>query len=100
LPWSKVYEAWTDLLNFLLRGYQNAGFEAWTIPCLYVVCKHLRIFAIKADAERNSNSASSLDDGAAANFQDDFDPETNKNQKLEDCARVLGRVFNVCHMDR
>ncbi|KAL2145325.1 hypothetical protein VTI28DRAFT_7542 [Corynascus sepedonium] len=97
LVWTKVYEAWTELLNALLRGYQTFGFEAFTIPCLYVVCKHLRAFAIQADEERNRNAP--FDNGTAA-FQDDFDPETNKHQKLEDCARVLSRVFMVCQTDR
>lgn len=97
LLWTKVYEAWTELLNVVLRGYQSWNFEAWTIPCMYVVCKHLRIFAMQADEERNNNS--SFDD-AAGILQDDFDPETNKRQKLEDCARVLSRVFMVCQTDR
>jgi hypothetical protein len=52
---------------------------------------------MQADEERNNNS--SFDD-AAAILQDDFDPETNKRQKLEDCARVLSRVFMVCQTDR
>jgi COP9 signalosome complex subunit 12 len=95
--WTKVFEAWTELLNLLIRGYQNFGFEAWTIPCMYVVCKHLRLFAIQADEERNS---SSLDDNAGETLQDDFDPETNKRQKLEECARTLSRVFMVCQTDR
>jgi hypothetical protein len=98
LVWTKVYAAWTELVNVLIRGYQTCGFEAWTLPCLYVVCKNLRVFASNADEERNSNS--SIDDNAAATFQDDFDPETNKRQKLEDCARVLSRVFMVCQSDR
>jgi hypothetical protein len=96
--WTKVYASWTELLNALLRGYQSCGFEVWTIPCLYVVCKHLRIFAMKADDERNNST--SLDDNGAEALQDDFDPETNKRQKLEDCARVLSRVFMVCQTDR
>ncbi|KAJ4290651.1 COP9 signalosome (CSN) subunit [Collariella sp. IMI 366227] len=99
LVWTKVYEAWVELLNVLGRGYQtSSAFEAWTLPALYVVSKHLRLFAIRADEERNSNT--SLDDSAAANFQDDFDPESNKRQKLEDCARVLMRVFMICQTDR
>ncbi|KAL2128403.1 hypothetical protein VTI74DRAFT_9222 [Chaetomium olivicolor] len=99
LVWTKVYDAWVELLNVLGRGYQStSGFEAWTLPCLYVVSKHVRLFAIRADEERNNNT--SLDDNAAANFQDDFDPETNKRQKLEDCARVLMRVFMICQTDR
>jgi hypothetical protein len=87
-----------DLLNTLLRGYQTSGFENWTIICLYTVCKILRIFAMKADEERNSKNI--LDDSAAANFQDDFDPETNKRQKLEDCVRQLFKAFKDCQSDR
>jgi hypothetical protein len=97
LVWSKVFEAWTDLLNQLIRGYQNYGFEAWTLPCLYIVSKNLRAFAIQADNERNS---SSVEDTTANNFQDDFDPETNKNKKLEECVRTLTKVFNLCQADR
>lgn len=92
-----MYEAWTELLNVLIRGYQNSGLEAWTIPCLYMVCKHLRVFAMQADEERNHSNA--FDDTAAA-LQDDFDPETNKRQRLEDCARALSRVFMLCQTDR
>lgn len=98
LLWTKVYEAWKDLLNVLIRSYNSNGFEAWTIPCLYVAGKHLREFAIRADIERNSSNA--LDSSAEANFQDDFNPESEQNQKLEDCARQLNRVFNLCLSDR
>ncbi|KAK3329315.1 protein CSN12 [Apodospora peruviana] len=96
--WTTVYESWKDLLSALHRGYLSNGFEAWTIPCLYVAGKHLRVFAIKADRERNSNA--SFDSAAAANFEDDFNPESEQNQKLEDCARQLNRVFNLCLSDR
>ncbi|KAK4129262.1 hypothetical protein N657DRAFT_639843 [Parathielavia appendiculata] len=98
LVWTRAYQAWTELLNALLRGYQNSKFKNWTIICLYTVCKHLRIFAMKADDERNSNNF--VDDSPAVNFQDDFDPETNKRQKLEDCVRQLFKAFNVCQQDR
>ncbi|KAL2270942.1 hypothetical protein VTJ83DRAFT_313 [Remersonia thermophila] len=97
LVWTKVFEVWTDVLNQLLRGYQNYGFEAWTIPCLYVVCRNLRAFAIKADDERNR---SSVEDITTNNLQDDFDPDSSKNQKLEECARTLSRVFMICQTDR
>jgi COP9 signalosome complex subunit 12 len=86
------------MLSFLIRGYLNAGFEAWTIPCLYVAGKNLRIFAIKADEERNRNN--SLENAVGSSFQDDFNPESEQNQKMEDCARVLNRVFNLCLSDR
>lgn len=96
--WTKVYETWRDLLNVIIRGYNSHGFEAWTIPILYVSGKHLRDFAIKADVERNNNS--SLENAAEPNFQDDFDPEEEQNKMLEDCARQLNRVFNLCLSDR
>ena len=82
------------MANELLRGYNNAGFEAWTIPCLYVTGKYLRIFAIKADSELEKSVA------FGADFQDDFDPEGGKNDKLEDAARVLNRMFQSCITDR
>ena len=80
----------------LYRGYANQGFEAWTIPCLYVGGRYLRIFAIKADSERNS---SSVNDNTET-FQDDFDPESEKSQQQEDCARQLNRLFQLCLSDR
>ena len=77
----------------LIRGYTNCGFEAWTVPCLYVAGKYLRIFAIKADA----GAAASV--GSVTNF-DDFNPEAEKNEKLEDAARHLNRIFTICLSDR
>ncbi|KUJ08774.1 uncharacterized protein LY89DRAFT_326031 [Mollisia scopiformis] len=93
----KVYEAWKEMTNVLIRGYTNCNFEAWTVPCLYVAGKYLRVFAIKADEGASSaNGASS-----AKNFQDDdFNPEAEKNEKLEDAARVLNKVFQTCLSDR
>ncbi|KAK1755098.1 protein CSN12 [Echria macrotheca] len=98
LLWTKVYESWRELLNTILRGYNSLGFEAWTIPCLYVVLKHLREFALKADFERNNSS--SVDTAAQSTFQDDFNPESDQNRVLEDCARQLNRAFNACLTDR
>ena len=80
----------------LYRGYANHGFEAWTIPCLYVGGRYLRIFAIKADDERNNNAGNDT----AETFQDDFDPESEKSQQQEDCARQLNRLFQLCLSDR
>ncbi|ETS81218.1 Protein CSN12 [Pestalotiopsis fici W106-1] len=95
--WTKVYESWKDLTSQIIRGYTNYDFENWTIPCLYVAGKYMRLYAIRADAERNTNDAG---DDALTNFQDDFDPETEKNKSLEDCARQLNRIFNTCLSDR
>lgn len=91
-----VYEAWKDLATVLTRGYRSAGFGAWTIPCLYVAGKYLRVFAIKADSERREKPA----DDAAMTLQDDFDPEAEASQSLEDCARQLNAIFGLCLMDR
>lgn len=91
-----MYEAWKDLSISLTRGYRSAGFGAWTIPCLYVAGKFLRVFAIKADKDRNSKPA----DEDAMTLQDDFDPEAEANQNLEDCARQLNAIFSLCLMDR
>ena len=78
----------------LHRGYTNCNFESWTIPCLYVVGKYLRVFAIKADEGLSNDNATS------SGFQDDFNPESEKNEKLEDAARQLNRIFNLCLSDR
>lgn len=94
--WASVYQAWKDMTLFLKRGYQEFGFEAWTIPCLYTAGKYLRVFAIKADDERGLNAA---DSGAAA-LGDDFDPEMEAHQTLEECARHLNGLFSLCLTDR
>ncbi len=94
--WTKVYDAWKDVVLALHRGFTNQGFEAWTIPCLYIGGKYLRIFAIKGDNDRNASS----NDNSTATLQDDFDPESEKNQLQEDCARQLNRLFQLCLSDR
>ena len=66
------------------------------MPCLYVVGNHLRIFARRADEERTSASNYM----GEASFQDDFDADSEKNQQLEDCARQLNRLFQLCLSDR
>ncbi|APA09862.1 hypothetical protein SS1G_05906 [Sclerotinia sclerotiorum 1980 UF-70] len=92
--WTKVYESWKEVTNTLHRGYSAYGFEAWTVPCLYVAGKYLRIFAIKAD------EATGTVMNAAMNYQDDLNPESEKNEKLEDAARQLNRIFTLCLSDR
>ncbi|KAL3472909.1 hypothetical protein BJX99DRAFT_249316 [Aspergillus californicus] len=94
--WVKVYDNWKDVSNLLIRGYSNFGFENWTIPCLYVVGKYLRIFAIKADAETSSQDSLEFSD----RFQDDISTEFGENAKLEEAARVLNRMFTLCLTDR
>nr|POE80060.1 protein csn12 like [Quercus suber] len=96
--WLAVYEGWKDVSSTLQKGYSNAGFAAWTIPCLYTAAKYLRIFAIKADTK----IASQRDSGMAfGGVQDDevFD-DSSKNEKLEDAARMINRIFALCLGDR
>ena len=96
--WLKVYEAWKEVANVLIRGYSSAGFQAWTVPCLYVIGQYLRIFAIRADASMKS----SPQDGVfgAGSFQDDIVGEYSKNERLEDAARMINRIFTLCISDR
>ncbi|KAI6783149.1 Protein CSN12 [Emericellopsis cladophorae] len=95
--WNKVYEAWKDLTSMLVRGYNNFGFEAWTIPSLYMVGKYLRLFAIKADAEPKRRTP------AHQGFMligDDFDPDAEKQSQLRDAEQHLKRIFSLCLTDR
>lgn len=94
----RVYEAWKEVANVLIRGYSSAGFHAWTIPCLYVAGQYLRIFAIKAD---ESAKGSGADEGfSAEGFQDDVVGAFGRNERLEDAARVINRMFTLCISDR
>ncbi|OTB02992.1 hypothetical protein M426DRAFT_322221 [Hypoxylon sp. CI-4A] len=94
--WTKVYEAWKELTLLVIRGYTHHDFENWTIPCLYVAGRYLRLFAIRADEERK-NSSEDTDDTV---MQDDFDPEYEEHKMLEDCTRHLNRIFQTCLNDR
>lgn len=95
--WPKVYDAWKDVLNAMHRGYSTNYFEAWTIPCLYVSGKYLRVFAIKADetlAKRKGGVAFN------AGFEDDVADGEGNTEKLEDAARQINRIFSLCISDR
>lgn len=93
--WASVFEAWKEVANLLIRGYSSSGFQAWTLPCLYLAGKYLRMFAIKADSEGSGDSLA-FDDGV----QDDVMGGTGKNEKLEEAARVINRMFTLCLSDR
>ena len=82
----------------LIRGYQSYGFEAWTIPCLYMAGKYLRLFAIKSDEERFRMAVEpSLETPL---MQDDFDSGIEKQAQLRDCEQHLKRIFTLCLNDR
>ena len=95
----KLYEIWKEFANALHRGYTHGGFEAWTVPCLYVVSKWLRIFAIRADRESKAEGGGGslrTDDL----LEDGFATGMGNNEKLEDAARVINKVFQLCISDR
>ncbi|KIW08807.1 uncharacterized protein PV09_00741 [Verruconis gallopava] len=95
--WKKVFDAWKEVVNSLLRGYTSSAFAAWTIPCLYVAGKYLRNFAIKADEQlRRVEGNVNYNEG----FQDDVVGSLGKNDCLQDAARQVNRIFSVCITDR
>ena len=95
--WGAVYEAWKDFTNALIKGYSGSWFDAWTVPCLYVAGSYLRTFAIKADVHGQEPQV-----GPTFNvgMQDDVVGDFNKNEKLEDAARAINRIFTLCISDR
>ncbi|KAI9660778.1 MAG: COP9 signalosome (CSN) subunit [Alyxoria varia] len=102
--WSNAYEAWKEVSNALLKAYNVSNpFEVWTVPCLYIVGKHLRMFAIKADEEtkrlREGGGNAAL---GVQSFGDDIATEQTEqeNDKLEDAARLINRMFMLCYADR
>lgn len=96
--WSKIYDSWKDVANALIKGYSSGNFPSWTVPCLYVVGRHLRVFAIKAD--EIAGTASGGIQMRTGGFQDDIASDIGKNEKLEDAARVINRIFTLCISDR
>ena len=95
--WGKVYQSWKDLANTAIKGYSSGALEAWTLPVLYITGKHLRVFAIKAD----ENAQATGEDGSFSSgvLQDDI-AGGSRNEKLEDAARVINRMFTLCISDR
>ena len=97
VPWVKVFEAWKDLVTQLYHGYASNHFPAWTIPCLYVGGKYLRIFAIKADEQVKLTEGNvTLNEG----FEDDIVGSMDKSENLEEAARQLNRIFGTCINDK
>ncbi|KAI5303156.1 60S ribosomal protein L20 [Ascosphaera pollenicola] len=92
--WARVFSAWRDFASTLMKGYTIGKFPAWTIPCLYMVGKYLRVFAMKADAEPQQ------EDAFDASFQDDLVTDSGKNANLEETSRIINRMFTLCLQDR
>jgi COP9 signalosome complex subunit 12 len=95
--WAKAYDAWKEVANTLIKGHTTATFPAWTIPCLYIAAKYMRYFAIKADEQAAKEQGNIT---FSSELADDIVASTAKNQKLEDAARQLMRIFSLCTQDR
>lgn len=91
-----VYELWKDLTDRLIKGYSANLFGAWTVPCLYVAGRYLRVFAINADKHGRGTKSLTFDVG----LQDDVTGSMSKNGRLEDAARIINRIFTLCISDR
>lgn len=90
-----MYERWKDFTLLVVRGYTHHDFENWTIPCLYVAGRYLRLYAIRADEERRRSG-----DDTEITFSDDIEPEAEGNRYLVECSRHLNRIFQICLSDR
>ncbi len=96
--WFKAFDAYKELCNHLVRGYTNNGFQSWTVPCLSIAGKYIRMIAMKADSEGKTKDGNG--DAFAGGFSDDIMGDTNKNEKLEQAAWTINRMFTVCLSDR
>lgn len=100
--WVRAFDAYKEVCNLLVRGYTNSGFQSWTVPCLYIAGKYIRMIAMKADSEgRPKDTTNGGGGGGFANgFSDDIIAEVNKHEKLEQAAWTINRMFTVCLSDR
>ena len=94
--WWKTFDAYKEVCNLVIRGYSSHGFQAWTVPVLYVTGKYLRLFAVRADTESKSKETMSFGNG----FSDDVVGSLGKNDKLEQAAWIINRMFTICLSDR
>ena len=101
--WGAVYLAWKDVSNAVVKGYAGqAGFAAWTVPVLYVVGRWLRGFAIRADdwVRKAKEGGQGALIGGEGSFGEDVESGGGENDKLEDAARLINRIFGICISDR
>ncbi|KAK4959676.1 COP9 signalosome (CSN) subunit [Elasticomyces elasticus] len=99
--WDRVYDAWKEVVKVLNKGYQASLLPAWTIPCLYIAAKYLRVFAIKADnGAKRMKGRGGLSFNAAAGLQDDVVGSVDGQERLEEAARMINTMFSLCINDR
>ena len=101
--WTSVYNSWKDVVNAVIKGYSGqAAFAVWTIPVLYIVGKYLRVFAIRADEA--ARATKEINNGFGANIGggigEDVATDEGENDRLEDAARQINRIFGLCISDR
>ena len=95
--WVAVYDAWKEVANAIIKYISNGALPPWTVMCMYSVGNHLRLFAMKADAQlANVEPSVTFTTG----LQDDILTGAPKNNKLEEAARVFNRMFALCLGDR
>ncbi|KAF2839383.1 hypothetical protein M501DRAFT_1003989 [Patellaria atrata CBS 101060] len=94
--WNKVYVVWKEVANAVLQGFQKEFIHVWAIPCLYVVGKYLRVFAIKADRQFADLPTNGFQNALLNAFGDLI----GKHDNLEDSARQINRIFSLCIGDR
>lgn len=96
--WSRAFDAYKEVCNLLVRGYSNFGFQSWTVPCLYITGKYIRMIAMRADSEGKAKDPNA--EVFANGLSDDIMGEGNKNEKLEQAAWTINRMFTICLSDR
>lgn len=97
--WARVYKVWKEVNNALINGYTKGGFGAWTIPSLYMTAKWLRLFAIRADKQNRQSKEAGIGNFSQG-LNDDVVDDSSDQEKLEDAARQINRIFGLCLNDR
>jgi hypothetical protein len=92
-----VYEAWKELTNQIVRQISNGNLRPWSLICMYNTANYLRMFAIKAD-EQLAKAKGNVT--ISSGFQDDIVSTVARNEKLEETARILNKMFSLCLGDR
>ena len=96
VSWDALFLSWKEFSNALIKGYSSSLFAAWTVPCLYIAGKYLRVFAINADLYGKGPKTLAFSGG----LQDEIAGTLGKNDHLEEAARMINRLFQLCISDR
>ncbi|RMZ67496.1 cop9 signalosome complex subunit 12 [Pyrenophora seminiperda CCB06] len=91
-----VYDAWKDLTSSFIKHISAGLLPGWAIFTLSSTANHLRKIASRADEHLAKSKSATLNN----TFSDDVVSTAPQNQKLEEVARVLNRIFALCLGDR